>query len=92
MSRVSGEVVLDLDLTRLADQLALRLASVLITEQLADRIASKVAGMLAEPAGSDAYDRDPGSQDPGAGDRRGARFGGVVSDSGTVDYDQDTDR
>ncbi|MPZ27409.1 MAG: hypothetical protein GEV12_13605 [Micromonosporaceae bacterium] len=89
MSQISGAWTAELDLTRLADQLALRLASVLVTEQLADRIATKVAVMLTPAAGGEhVYEREPepGSGDPGSGARRGARFGGVT-DAGTVDYD-----
>lgn len=46
MTRVTGSITLDLDTTRLADQLALRLVSALATEQLADMVARKVAGQV----------------------------------------------
>ncbi|MPZ29177.1 MAG: hypothetical protein GEV12_22990 [Micromonosporaceae bacterium] len=67
---VTGSVELQMD--RLAEVIAQRTAVILV-------------GMLRSAPGSDVYERGEGSPDPGAGSRRGARFGGVT-DQGT-EYD-----
>jgi hypothetical protein len=69
MAQVSGAIVVDLDLDRLADLLADRIAA-----RLRDR-----------PAGSEVYERDPGPAASDAPTRGTARYGGVVDDAWTVE-------